>query len=137
MEPEHQQPPLGGTPSPLSAPGITVTLSYPEPDVTLCTVTGEVDLATTPVLCGKLDRAIRNVRAHLVIDLTGIDYLGSAGLQALLDVLKRQRRQGHLAIVTDENLRASRPFRVTALDEVFALYATVSDALRACAGPSN
>lgn len=137
MAPEHQQPQPDGTSPPWPAPGIKVELSYPEPDVTVCTVTGEVDLATTPALCGMLDRAIRDVRAHLVIDLTMIDYLGSAGLQALLDVLKRQRRQGHLAIVTDANQRASRPFQVTALDEVFDLYDTVADALRACAGAAS
>lgn len=137
MESEHQQPPPGGTPASPFLPGIDVTLSYPEPDVTVCTVTGEVDIATTPALCETLDLAIRDVRAHLVIDLSAIDYLGSAGLQALLDVLKRQRKRGHLAIVTDTNLRASRPFQVTALDEIFDLYDSVTDALRACAGAAS
>lgn len=131
MKPEQP-----GTPPPPAAPGISVMLSYPQADATVCTVTGEVDLATTPVLCDMLNEAIRDVRTHLVIDLTGIDYLGSAGLQALLDALKQQRRQGHLAIVTNENQRASRPFQVTSLDELFDLHDSLDDALRACASAS-
>jgi len=136
MEPEQKQPSAA---APFSAsPGITVTLSYPRVDTVVCTVTGEVDLATTPVLGDMLDGAIRDdVRPHLVVDLTAIDYLGSAGLQALLDALKKQGRQGHLAIVTNENQRALRPFQVTALDKVFDLYDNVAEALRACAAASG
>ncbi|MGH4023519.1 MAG: STAS domain-containing protein [Pseudonocardiaceae bacterium] len=137
MEPEQKPPSAATAPSSVS-PGITVTLSYPQADTVVCTVTGEVDLATTPVLGDMLDEAIRDdVRPHLVVDLTTIDYLGSAGLQALLDALKKQGRQGHLAIVTNENQRASRPFQVTALDEVFDLYDNVAEALRACAAASD
>lgn len=137
MEPEQNQPSAAPAPS-ATSPGITVTLSHPQVDTVVCTVTGEVDLATTPVLGDMLDEAIRDdVRPHLVIDLTTIDYLGSAGLQALLVALKKQGRQGHLAIVTNENQRASRPFQVTALDEVFDLYDNVADALRACARASS
>ena len=137
MESEQNQPSAATAPSSAS-PGITVTLSYPQVDTVVCTVTGEVDLATTPVLGDMLDEAIRNdVRSHLVVDLTRIDYLGSAGLQALLDALKKQGHQGHLAIVTDANQRASRPFQVTALDEVFDLHENLVGALRACATASG
>jgi anti-anti-sigma factor len=136
MEPEQNRS-SAATPPP-GAPAITVTLSYPQSDTTVCTVTGEVDLATTPVLGEILDEAIRDdVRPHLVVDLSAIDYLGSAGLQALLVALKQQGRKGHLAIVTNENQRALRPFQVTSLDEVFDLHDSLADALRACADASD
>ena len=59
MEPEQHQP-SAATASSASSPGITVTLSHPKVDTVVCTVTGEVDLATTPVLGDMLDEAIRD-----------------------------------------------------------------------------
>ena len=58
-------------------------------------------------------------------------------LQALLDALVQLDRHGHLAIVTNENQRALRPFQATALDEVFDLHDSLEDALRACATASG
>ena len=52
-------------------------------------VTGEVDIATTPQLSEALAAALRFLAKGLVCDLTGVSFLGASGLTALLLVRRR------------------------------------------------
>jgi len=66
----------------------------------------------------------------LVIDLTDVSFLGSAGLAALVSARRQaQRRREPLRIVVDHNRPVIRPLEITGLDEVLALYHTVDEAL--------
>jgi anti-sigma B factor antagonist len=62
--------------------------------VTTVTVTGALDLSTSPevltFLAGQLDRG----HHRLLLDMSGITFLSCAGLSALLDVEHRARRGG-------------------------------------------
>ncbi|EWC63204.1 hypothetical protein UO65_1418 [Actinokineospora spheciospongiae] len=51
---------------------------------------GELDLATAPVARAALDDAVRAVGGrHLVVDLTGLTFLGSPGLGLLVNAWGR------------------------------------------------
>ena len=66
----------------------------------------------------------------LIVDLTGVTFLGSPGLQALVDVTyAAQRRREPLRIVVDENRPVIRPIHITGLDNVLALFDTVEHAM--------
>jgi len=52
-------------------------------------VTGEVDIATTDQLADALDAALRRGAMGLVCDLTGVSFLGAAGVTALLVARRR------------------------------------------------
>ena len=58
----------------------------------LFTVTGRVDSSTAP----KLDEALKEVmdkrRFRIVLDLSGVEFLGSAGLRAIVSAYKTCRR---------------------------------------------
>jgi len=53
-------------------------------DAAVLDLRGEIDLATGEDLTAQLGRALAAVPELLVIDLTGVDFLGSAGLAALI-----------------------------------------------------
>jgi len=66
-----------------------------------------------------------------VIDLTGVTFLGSPGLQALVNATRAASRRGEpLRIVVDANRSVIRPIRLTGLDDVLALFPTVEEALQ-------
>lgn len=48
------------------------------------TATGEIDMTNTDALAGTVDAALADATGPLVIDLTAVGYLDSAGLSVLL-----------------------------------------------------
>lgn len=105
---------------------LTVDARWPDRRVAVLAVTGELDLATAP----RLEAALRRLAARrprlVVIDLTGVVFLGSSGLAVLtaagtLGVVLRIVAPGSLG----------RIFALTALDKVLHLHDTVEEALAA------
>jgi anti-sigma B factor antagonist len=89
---------------------------------------GEVDLATVPGLRDRVTRLQVEGPARLVLDLTGVTFIDSLGLGALIGAHKRARvLQGSLVIVPSD--AATRVFAATALDRVFEIHATLDEAL--------
>lgn len=62
-----------------------------EDGVHVIAATGELDLATAPLLCARLDR-----RRHrrLLVDLTDVEFCDSTGLRALLGAATEVRANG-------------------------------------------
>jgi anti-sigma B factor antagonist len=115
---------------------IVARLSCPQPDTTICTVTGKVDLATAPLLADALTEAVHGDRSHLVIDLSATTVLDSAGLQAVFEALDRHYIDGHLAVVINSNSEVFPPPKLTPLDEILDLHDDLTSALQACASAS-
>ena len=69
-----------------------ITLSTSTEDgVVTVTVVGEVDTFTAPVLRASLDTQLEQQPTALVIDLCGVQFLGSAGLAVLVETQKSSR----------------------------------------------
>lgn len=127
---DTMSPPLGGR-------MVTATLSYPRPNTTVCTVAGRIDLVTASVLSDTLIAAVHDERPHLVIDLSAVDFMDSAGLQAIFESLDRYDIDGHVAVVVDSNSEAVTPLEIAALDEFLDRHGDLTRALQACARAST
>ncbi|GAA3839412.1 MULTISPECIES: STAS domain-containing protein [Amycolatopsis] len=103
-----------------------VSVRWPSRDVAVLAVGGELDLATA----GRLEAAFRRLMARrprvVVVDLSGVAFLGSSGLAAITAALTSGVV---LRIVAPGSL--ARIFALTALDKVLDLYGTVDEALAA------
>jgi anti-sigma B factor antagonist len=64
---------------------LTVSTRTGEDGAVTVTATGEVDTLTAPALSSVLDTALQRQPPELVIDLSGIRFLGSAGLTVLVE----------------------------------------------------
>lgn len=94
-------------------------------------VAGDVDMVTTPPLQKCLAEQLDSGRGLLVLDLTGLDFLGSSGLACLVEVLERARaKQVTLRLVCDSR-PVMRPLSATGLTELFDTYPDVDSALTA------
>jgi anti-sigma B factor antagonist len=94
-------------------------------------VTGEVDIATTSQLSDALDTALRPDAKGLVCDLTGVSFLGVAGLTALLVARRRA-----IACHTWFDLVCPQPLprkviALVGLDAVFSPHDRVAEAVDA------
>jgi anti-sigma B factor antagonist len=99
---------------------------------TVVVVTGDVDIGTAPDFEDELARAVeQHVGTGLVIDLTGVTFIDSTGLNSLVRAFERQRLLGGgLALVTDDS-RVAMMLEITRLDRVLRRYTTRSEALAA------
>ena len=94
------------------------------------TVAGELDVVGAPELRQHVMHAVSNGMHHLVLDLSGVDFIDSFGLGVLIGALKRVRlRDGDLQLVVTE-ARVRRVLELCDLDRVFTLH---SDARAAVA----
>lgn len=96
------------------------------------TVSGEIDVLTVDRLRAAVAAGFDQLpdRAALVIDLTDVTFLGSAGLQALVEATRAARRRREpLSIVVDHARPVIRPIELAGLDDVLALFHTLDQAL--------
>ena len=94
-------------------------------------VRGELDLATVPILRERLESLgeVAAAASPLVIDLTAVTFIGSAGLALLVDQHNKcKERNVPLALVATGSV-VPRAIQVTALDQVFTVHETVDAAI--------
>ena len=107
----------------------TSVSSRPEKDACIVAVRGEVDLYSSPSLKTSLIEADGVGWQLVIVDLSGVSFIDSAGLGVLVGALRRAREDdGELALVCDSE-GILKILRLTGLDRVFPLAATVDKAL--------
>jgi anti-sigma B factor antagonist len=82
-------------------------------DVAIIGVVGYVDLSTVPELKAALERHDAPV---LRVDLSGVSFLDSSGLQVLLAAHKRARDGGRRLVLVAPSPTVRRLFEITGLD---------------------
>lgn len=97
-------------------------------DTCTLTVAGEVDVYTSPILKSYIIDAFEDGCTDLILDLEGVGFIDSSGLGVLVSALRRvKERSGTMRIVcTRESIL--KILRITGLDKVFPIFATVGDA---------
>ena len=100
---------------------------------TVLTVSGEVDLATAPALETAIEGVLATKPGTLIIDLSGVGFLASAGMAALVAAHQRAGEATTIAVVA-EGPATSRQLKMTSLDQVFALHSTLEAALESVRG---
>jgi anti-sigma B factor antagonist len=100
---------------------ITLSTSTDADGAVTVTVVGEVDTFTAPVLRASLDTQLEQQPEELVIDLCGVQFLGSAGLAVLVETQKSARaREVGLTLVASTRA-VTRPLEVTGLIDLFTI----------------
>ena len=121
------------------APAVSVELTRPQPDTTLCRVIGTVDGDTAPILRDALADARCDENAHLVIDMSAVATMDSTGLYTLF--VARHKHSigggGHLAAVIPQDSPAIPDLYVVSLDTIFDLHSDLGGALEACASAGD
>lgn len=92
------------------------------------TVSGEVDVYTSPMLKAHIVDAIDAGCTDLVVDLEGVGFIDSSGLGVLVSGLRRvKERSGSMRLVCTKD-SILKIFRITGLDKVFPVFATAEEA---------
>jgi anti-anti-sigma factor len=104
--------------------------------IQIVTVRGEVDLYSAHRLRELILRAKRQVGSdppRVVMDLSGVEFMDTAGLEVLLEEWNASRQlHGRLCLVAQQG-PITRLLEVTGLSELFDLYAEPEVAVESCA----
>jgi anti-sigma B factor antagonist len=100
---------------------ITLSTSSGDNGTVTVTVVGEVDTFTAPVLRSSLDTQLEQSPKDLIIDLSGVQFLGSAGLAVLVETQKTARAKDVGLTLIATTRAVTRPLEVTGLIDLFTI----------------
>ena len=89
---------------------------------------GALDLLTSPRLEEMVTKTLEQAPAALIVDLTDVTFLGSAGMQVLVDA-HGVARPGIGFVVVADGPGTSRPLKLIGLTEVFDVVPTLQTAV--------
>jgi len=91
-------------------------------DHTIVTIYGEIDLYTAPRLHSELGAVlVDGMPTRVVIDMSGVDFCDSTGMNVLLSCLRRVRERGGELEIASPKPAVRKILQVTGLDSVFTL----------------
>jgi anti-sigma B factor antagonist len=103
-----------------------------EAGVHVIAVAGELDIATAPELCARLDARRIQRRPRMLVDLTDVDFCDSTGLRALLGAASEVRAHGgRFAIVCPPSGTVARLLDIVGASEWMAIHADSESGLAA------
>ena len=97
--------------------------------VVVLSVSGELDMLSTDALTERLDEALKPPNTAVVLDLTGVRFLGSAALSALLKGAETAKANDIRFPLVATDHATLRPFEVTGISSSFTIHPSVSEAL--------
>ncbi|SRR5581483_9377694 len=98
-------------------------------NVQVISIGGRVDGFSAPQLDEALQAAIKAKHYKIVVDLTGTEFLSSAGMRALLKARQEvQDRHGELRLVNPSQF-ISDSLKLVGLDKLFKIYPNLQAAL--------
>lgn len=100
-------------------------------DVPIVAVNGEVDVYSAPALKESLTDLLQSGATTLIVDLTGVGFLDSTGLGALVEARSATNDAGGSLLLVCSQERILKLFTITGLDGVFAIHPSVEGAVSA------
>lgn len=102
--------------------------------VTLIEVNGRVDSMNANQMGEELLKQIRDGKVRLVLDLSSVDYMSSAGLREIVTALKSVKRASGDLRIAQPSDRVREVLEMAGLDTIFRIYPTLSEAIASYTG---
>ena len=97
--------------------------------VTVFTLEGRVDTQGAVDMDLALEAAVSGGKHKMVLDMAQVNYISSAGLRTLADVVTKNREAGGDLKLVAVNPKVMRVLRIIGFDRFFTLYDTVEEAI--------
>ena len=97
--------------------------------VAVVAASGDLDMLTAPQLKDAVDAALGKDPAGLIVDLTQVDFLGSAGMQVLMEAHNHVDGTDTRFAVVADGPATSRPLKITGIADLIDMYSSVEVAL--------
>ena len=109
--------------------GFQVRTAQLTPGTYVVSVSGEVDMYSSPALEQELEWVLGDGAVNSVVDLGEVGFIDSTALRVLLTALPRFARRGGKLVLVSNDRRVLRTLQVTGFDQKFVVEARLSDAV--------
>src|SRR5438105_7564267 len=92
---------------------------------------GEIDLHVSPSVTASLNAMIEKKPERLVVDLTDVTYIDSAGLAALIEAMQKVEAYGGKFLLAGLQETVRSIFEISRLDQVFQIFTDAEAAFAA------
>lgn len=99
-----------------------------ENDVTVVSASGSVDALTAPDLARAIVDEIALGHVNLVVDLTGLEFMSSAGLRTLLGAVKEARSHGGDLRIASSNPGIDKVLKMSGFHNIAKVFTSSSEA---------
>lgn len=97
--------------------------------ITLVAVSGRVDSMNANQFGEALSTQISDGNAHLVLDLSSVEYMSSAGLREIVTSLKKAKKASGDLRLAQPSQRVREVLEMAGLDTIFRIYGSQDDAV--------
>lgn len=98
-------------------------------DAVVASVKGRIDLSNADALKDAMTAALGKAKSALILDLSGVDYMSSAGLRSLMIVFKAAKGEGKTLGLAALQPLLMEIFTISRFNLVFSMF----DSVRAAA----
>jgi anti-sigma B factor antagonist len=109
---------------------LTITTTSMSPQCCTLTLQGRLNAVSAPALKANLRQLIQTGNTQFIMDLTGVTFIDSSGLAALISGLKLAREAFGFLKLAGLDEQVGSVFRLTMLDRVFEVYPDAESALQ-------
>ncbi|OPX66586.1 MAG: STAS domain protein [Methanoregulaceae archaeon PtaB.Bin056] len=97
-----------------------------------CTIapSGRIDAASAPVLEEELSKAMEEGHRRIVVNLSSVDYMSSAGLRVLLAAMKRLKKEDGNLVLCAMKPFVQEVFDLTGFSRIFSICESEEEATR-------
>jgi anti-sigma B factor antagonist len=118
---------IAGMTVPSTSSSLDVTLRTLDDGITLVCLTGDLDALSVSRLREVIGRLVPG--DDTVFDLSGVPFIDSAGLGALIAGVRRVRESGARAMVVSSRANVVRLLRVTGFDRIAPVHPSLDEAI--------
>jgi anti-sigma B factor antagonist len=102
--------------------------------IELVSILGELDMSNSSELRRRVEKAVREGRERLIIDLEALTHMDSSGLAALIDCHQLAESRGGRLVLMITSGSVRRTVEVRGLDRLFVIVANRDEAMAAVSG---
>jgi anti-anti-sigma factor len=103
--------------------------SGPAPGQIVLSVTGDIDFNSAPQLRDALSRSGAAPAWLVVVDLSGVPFMATDGIHALLDASDAMRAEGASLVLACADPSVARVLSLIGVDQLIPVAATLTEAL--------
>lgn len=100
-----------------------------EEKVLVVSVTGRMDAVSAPDFDTQVEERVDKGETNLVLDLSGLDYISSAGLRSMLTLAKKLKtKEGDLVLFGLQDV-VNEVFEVSGFSTIFEIFGSLEEAM--------
>ena len=97
--------------------------------ISIVSITGSIDALTADQITGCVDEQINSGEKYLIIDLSEVEFMSSAGLRVILGALKETRKQSGDLYIAGARAGVERVLKMSGFSKILKIYDNVDNAI--------